>query len=43
MNIEKTIKNFEKRGYTVKYFPTAAEAAAYMDSEIKGKIAERNR
>lgn len=37
MNIEKTIKNFEKRGYSVKYFQTAAEAAAYMDAEIKGK------
>lgn len=37
MNIEKTIKNLENRGFTAKYFPTAAEASAYLAAEIKGK------
>lgn len=37
MNIEKTMSNLEARGYTVKYFPTGAEAAVYMAAEIKGK------
>ncbi len=37
MDIEKTVKNLQTRGYSVKYFPTGEEAAAYMASEIKGK------
>lgn len=37
MNIEKTIKNLENRGFTAKYFPTAAEAADYLEAEIRGK------
>lgn len=35
MNVEKTVKNLEKRGFKVKYFDTAAEAAEYLDSQIK--------
>lgn len=34
MDIAKTIKNLELRGYTVKHFATRAEAAAYMAEEI---------
>lgn len=30
-------KNLEKRGYSVGVFPSAAEAAAYLDSVIDGK------
>lgn len=35
MDIEKTIKNLELRGYTVKHFATGEEAAKYMAGEIK--------
>lgn len=35
MNIEKTIKNLELRGFTVKHFATGAEAAEYLCGEIK--------
>lgn len=35
MNIEKTIKNLEKRRFVVKYFPSAAEAADYLQQQIK--------
>lgn len=37
MNIEKTIKNLELRGYSVKHFATGEEAAQYMTAEIRGK------
>ncbi len=37
MNIEKTIKSLEKRGYSVRFFPTGKEAVDYMLAEIKGK------
>lgn len=36
MSIEKTMENFKKRGYSVSFFPTAAEAAQYLNGEIKG-------
>ena len=36
MNLERTIKNLELRGFTVKYFATGAEAAEYMTQEIQG-------
>lgn len=36
MNIEKAIRNFELRGYTVKHFATGTEAADYMAEQIKG-------
>ena len=35
MNIEKTIKNFELRGYSVKHFATGAETVEYLASQIK--------
>ena len=34
---EKLTQNLEKRGFTVAKFATAAEAAAFLDSEIDGK------
>lgn len=37
MNVEKTIENLNKRGFAVRYFPTAAEAAAYLDAAIDHK------
>ena len=37
MNLEKTIKKLENRGFTAKYFPTAVEAADYLEAEIQGK------
>lgn len=37
MNIEKAIKNFKLRGYTVKHFATGTEAADYMAAQIKGR------
>jgi len=36
MNIEKTIKNLEKRGFKVKLFPSGREAAEYLCRQIKG-------
>lgn len=36
MNIEKTLKNLEKRRFTAKYFETAREAADYLESRISG-------
>ena len=36
MNLEKTIKNLQKRGFGAVYFSTAAEAAAYLKEQIKG-------
>lgn len=36
-NYEKLMENLKKRGYDVSFFPTAAEAAAYLDKEIDGK------
>lgn len=35
MNLEKTIKNLEKRRFAVKYFDTAAQAADYLESQIQ--------
>ncbi len=37
MNIEKTVKSLENRGYSVKFFSTADEASAYLAANIKGK------
>ena len=37
MNLEKTINSLKERGFTVSYFPTAAEATAYLDHSIDGK------
>ncbi len=34
MNVEKAIKNFQLRGYTVQHFATGAEAAAYLNAQI---------
>ena len=36
MNIERTIKNLELRGFTVKHFATGAEAAEYMIENVQG-------
>ena len=36
MNVEKTIRNLELRGYSVKRFATGEEAAAYLDAQIDG-------
>ncbi len=35
MNIEKTIRNLELRGFSVRHFATGAEAAAYLDEQIR--------
>ena len=34
MNVEKAIKNFQLRGYTVQHFATGAEAPAYLNAQI---------
>ena len=34
MNVERTIENLRKRGFTVSYFDTAAQALAYLDQSI---------
>lgn len=36
MNLEKTMKNLEDRGFTVKYFPSGKEASDYLNSCIDG-------
>ena len=36
MNIEKTVKNLELRGFSVRRFATGAEAAAYLAEALKG-------
>ena len=36
MDIEKTIKNLELRGFKVKHFKSGEEASAYLDREIDG-------
>ena len=36
MDIQKTIQNFENHGFTVSYFPTKEEAAAYLNEQIDG-------
>lgn len=36
MDLEKTRKNLEMRGFKVKYFETGKDAAAYVDGEIDG-------
>lgn len=38
MNIEKTIRSLEKKGYTVRYFKTGAEAVSYLEEAIQGKV-----
>ena len=37
MNLEKTIKNLKIRGFQVSHFATGAEAAEYLNTQIKGK------
>lgn len=37
MEKEKLVKAFEKKGYAVRYFDTAAQAADYLDGSIDGK------
>ena len=36
-DLQKLTKNLEKRGYTVRYFPTVQEATDYLDGRIDGK------
>lgn len=36
MDLQKTIKNFEAKGYSVVYFETAKEASAYLNEKIDG-------
>ena len=38
MDLEKTINNLRKNEFEVSYFETGAEAAAYLDSKIDGKV-----
>ena len=35
MNVEKTVRNLELRGYTVRRFVSGAEAADYLDGQIR--------
>ena len=35
MDVEKTIRNLELRGFAVQHFATGAEAAAYLDAQIR--------
>ena len=35
MNVEKAIKNLKLRGFAVQHFATGAEAAAYLDEQIR--------
>lgn len=36
MNVEKTVKNLELRGFTVRRFAAGAEAAEYLAGQLKG-------
>ena len=36
MDVEKTIRNLKRRGYSVKRFATGTEAADYLASQIEG-------
>ena len=36
-DLEKLRANLEARGFRTTYFPTADEAAAYLDGQIDGK------
>ena len=36
-DLEKLRANLEARGFRTAYFPTADEAAAYLDGQIDGK------
>ena len=38
INLEKAVKAFERKGYTVKVFDTKEDAAEYLDMAIDGKI-----
>lgn len=35
MDLQKTLKNLELRGFSTKYFETGAEAVSYLNSEVK--------
>ena len=35
MNMEKAIRNLKLRGFSVQHFATGAEAAAYLDAQIR--------
>lgn len=35
MDLEKTIRSLQQRGYTVRYFETGSKAAAYLDEQIR--------
>jgi len=37
MDLKKTIRNLERRGFRVSVFKTGAEAADYLDDQIRGK------
>ena len=37
MKLETVKKNLEDRGYTVRLFPTGAEAADYLEDTVAGK------
>ena len=37
MDTERTIKNLEKNGFTVRYFETAEAAAEYLLSQLHGR------
>ncbi|UZT82067.1 lactate utilization protein [Caproicibacterium sp. BJN0003] len=37
MDIQKTIQNLQKHGFTVSYFKTGAEAASHLVSQLHGK------
>lgn len=38
MDLTKTIEALQKRGYEVSCFPTGAEAAAYLDGQLDGRL-----
>ncbi len=37
MNLEKTMKALQRRGFGVQYFDTSAQAVAYLQEQIQGK------
>ncbi|MBQ3090477.1 MAG: LUD domain-containing protein [Oscillospiraceae bacterium] len=38
MNIQNTISALERKGYTARFFETGAEAVAYLERAIEGKV-----
>ena len=40
MNLEKTVRNLESRGFRVSHFASPEEAAAYIAASVSGKTVD---